>query len=500
MTRIELLRSLEESHLSVGRPTLGRTAVDEEDPTINNVTEDSRRVVPGTVFVAVKGKHADGHDFVAQAIRAGAVAVVGECMDGLEKQGVPYIPVHDARKALGVLAHRRQGDPARTMKVIGITGTNGKTSVACLVQRILQEAGHAAANFGTIGYRLADEILSAPYTTPLAEDLAELFARARQEQQSHVVVEASSQALEQERVAGIAFDVAAFTNLTQDHLDYHGNMETYGNAKLRLFGALSGDHAFAVINDDDPFSKTIREATTATCYSFGAKGDCQAENIALSINESRFTAKTPWGTAGIQLKLLGAHNVMNALCAVAVCGGLGVSMNTIATGLAATDRIPGRFDSVAEGQDFSVVVDYAHTEDGLRNVLQAARELCTGQLIIVFGCGGDRDRTKRPKMGAAAGELADFAILTSDNPRTEDPHRILLDVEVGLQRSGMRSEDQYNVIEQRQDAIFTAIDRACAGDMVLIAGKGHEDYQIIGTKRIHFDDQEVARRALREKQ
>ena len=500
MTRTELLRSLDTSCLDVGGPTSLIDAVDDEDPTIEIVTEDSRRVRPGAVFVAVKGKHVDGHDFVAHAIRAGAVAIVGERKTAPKMQDVPYVPVHDARKALGILAHRLQGDPATAMKVIGITGTNGKTTVACLVHRVLQNAGHATANFGTIGYQLADEILPAPYTTPVAEELAVLFARARQANLKHVVMEASSQALEQERVAGITFDVAAFTNLTHDHLDYHANMEEYGNAKLRLFEALSGNTPFAVINDDDPFSKKIRQATAAPCVSFGAKGDCRAEKRALAVNESRFTAKTPWGTADIHLHLLGEHNVMNALCAIAVCGALGISIDIIATGLAKTERVPGRFDSVDEGQDFAVVIDYAHTEDALRNVLQAARELCSRNLLVVFGCGGDRDRAKRPKMGAAAGELADFAILTSDNPRTEDAHRIMLDVEVGLRRSGMRQEEQYDVIEQREDAIFAAIDRAHAGDLVLIAGKGHEDYQIIGTERIHFDDREVARHALKVKQ
>jgi UDP-N-acetylmuramoyl-L-alanyl-D-glutamate--2,6-diaminopimelate ligase len=479
-------------------PPPGTTGKD--DPAIANVTEDSRRVVPGSAFVAVKGDHADGKDFIADAKKAGAVVIVGEQEPGVISEKVLHVGVEDARAALGVLAHQCEGNPARNMKVIGVTGTNGKTSVACLVQCILQDAGNDTASFGTIGYRFSNEVLPAPYTTPLAEDLAALFARAHRAKQSHVVMEASSQALEQQRVAGITFDVAAFTNLTQDHLDYHGTMDAYGESKLRLFAALAEKNSCAVVNENDPFSETVRKAVNTDVVSFGTKGDCRPEKIALHADGSRFTAKTPWGTTEIQLALLGAHNMMNALCAIAVCGSLGVPLEKIANGVAAMKHVPGRFDPVDEGQDFAVIVDYAHTDDGLRNVLQAARDLCKGKVLVVFGCGGDRDRTKRPKMGLAVGALADFAILTSDNPRTEDPHRILLDAEVGLQRSEMQRNEQYTVIENREEAIFAAIDRAQPNDIVVIAGKGHEDYQIIGTERIHFDDQEVARRALKARQ
>jgi len=382
------------------------------------------------------------------------------------------------------------------MTVVGITGTNGKSSTAFLTQAVLRHAGHACANFGTLGYEIAGHCLPAAHTTPFAEELAHIFKKANDAGLSHVVMEVSSHALEQQRVAGIEFDVAAFTNLTQDHLDYHHDMDNYRQAKLQLFHELTGAGRFTVVNADDPSAQAFIAASKVPCHSFGRAGQCRALRIRTSMGSTQFHLLTPWGEAEVALKLLGRHNTSNALCAAAICGGMGMPVDRIAEGLAALQSVPGRFEPVDAGQDFFVIVDYAHTADGLRNVLQAARELTKGRVITVFGCGGDRDKGKRPKMGAVAAKLSDFAILTSDNPRTEDPHRIILDVEVGLQRAGKRKKDDYLVIERRQDAIRQAISMARPADLVMIAGKGHEDYQILGTNRIHFDDREVARAAL----
>lgn len=484
MTRNELHRLLE------------YPAVTGPEFEVTGVTEDSRRVRPGYVFAAMAGTHSDGHDYVEQAVKAGAVAVLGDRQGISAMAGVPYLYTARPRRAAGVLAHALAGNPSQDMTVIGITGTNGKSSTAFLTQTILEQAGHSAANLGTLGYMIGGEMLPAAHTTPFGEDLAALFARAKAAGHDHVVMEVSSHSLEQERVAGIEFDVAAFTNLTQDHLDYHRDMASYLKAKLRLFEALEGEGKLGVVNLADPQAGAFVEACKVRCVTYGKGGDCRVLKVQMDIRGTAFALKTPWGNADIQMRLVGKHNVANALCATAICGGLGFSVEQIAAGLSALPCVPGRFEAVNAGQEFFVVVDYAHTEDGLRNVLDTARGICRGRLITVFGCGGDRDKGKRPKMGAAAAQMSDFIILTSDNPRSEDPHRILLDIEVGVQKEGKRKGDDYLVIESRDEAIRTAIGMASPGDLVMIAGKGHEDYQIIGADRIHFDDREAARAAL----
>jgi UDP-N-acetylmuramoyl-L-alanyl-D-glutamate--2,6-diaminopimelate ligase len=468
-----------------------------DDIVVDCAAEDSRRVRPGCVFAASRGARVDGHDFVRQAVEAGAVAVIGD-REGLNQlEGVPYIFHPMPRRALGIICHALEGDPSRDMTVIGVTGTNGKSSSVLLIQHILRESGLSAGSLGTLGYDVASAAASAPHTTPFAEDLAELFAQARDAGRTHLAMEVSSHALDQERVAGIHFNAGLFTNLTQDHLDYHADMEAYKKAKLKLFERLEGQNAFGAVNVDDPASADFRAACPAPCWSYGKGGDVRAERVELALDATRFRVVSPWGEADVESCLLGAYNVQNILGAVAVAGAMGVSVDTIARALRAMPCVPGRFERVDEGQDFQVVVDYAHTEDGLRNVLEGARAICPGRLICVFGCGGDRDAAKRPKMGAAAAELADFAIVTSDNPRTESPERILLDVEVGVQRGGRRKGENYEVIIDRRQAIERAIAMAATGDIVVIAGKGHEDYQILGTERIHFDDREVARETLR---
>lgn len=470
------------------------------------VTEDSRRAGKGALFVAISGEKNDGHDFADAAAAAGASAILGNRPNVREMSGIPYV-YHDApRRAAGLIAHALAGDPTRDQCVIGITGTNGKTSTAFLTQKILDTAGRRCANFGTLGYDLGKTQQAAAHTTPFGEDLARLFAEACQEGCNHVVMEASSHALEQDRVAGIHFNIAAFTNLTQDHLDYHKDMDAYLKAKIKLFNKVdetlrqtdSPWPCFGIINAEDPCAPQFEAALPGRCHSYGNAGSVRAEGLELLTDGAVFRLVSPWGTGQAHTRLVGRHNVLNALCAVAITAGLGVPVDTVLAGLEGLASVPGRFEPVIAGQPFQVIVDYAHTDDGLRNALTAARAVCSGRIIVAFGCGGDRDKGKRPKMGAVAAELADYAVLTSDNPRTEDPCRILLDVEVGLQRKGKRKGDAYAVIESRREAIRHALSAARPGDLVLIAGKGHENYQIIGTERRHFDDREEALNALRE--
>lgn len=463
-----------------------------------HVTEDSRRVQSGGIFVAVIGTHGDGHSHARAAADSGATVILGERagMDALD--GIPYVQVRHSRRAGGLCAHALAGNPAAKLTVIGVTGTNGKSSTVALIDAILRNTGHRTAIFGTLGYVVAGETKGQEHTTPFAEDLAPLFAEAVAAGVTHVTMEVSSHALHQHRVAGIPFAAAAFTNLTQDHLDYHGTMEAYRDAKALLFRGLDAETGLAVVNLDDPRGTHYRDVSPCRAVTYGAAGDCRAENVHLTLQHSRFDLVTPWGAHPVALPLLGLHNVANALCAAAVAGGLGIPVADIAQGLESLPCVPGRFEPVATGHAFQVVVDYAHTDDGLLNVLEAARALASGKIITLFGCGGDRDKTKRPKMGNVAGRLSDYCILTSDNPRTEDPYRILLDAEVGLQQAGRQKGKDYEVIEDRATAIAHAIRRAKPGDLVLIAGKGHEDYQIIGKVKIHFDDREVARAILKE--
>ncbi len=462
------------------------------DRSFSHITEDSRKVVAGSLFVALTGENTDGHDYIPQAREQGAVAVLGNRLDQVYVEGLPYLYAENPRWVLGETAHALAGDPTRDMTVIGVTGTNGKSSTVCLVQSILKAWGKKTAGFGTLGYWVDGTKTEAPHTTPFAEDLAGLFGDARDKGVTHAVMEVSSHALEQERVAGIQFDAGIFTNLTQDHLDYHGTMEAYAAEKIKLFEQIN-EAGVTVANADDAFADLFREASHATHLAFGKNGDCRVVKVKHGTHSTHLMLVTPWGPAEITTRLLGAHNVSNILGAVTVCGGLGVPLDAIIEGVESLQAIPGRFEDVDAGQEFRVIVDYAHTEDGLRNVLPAAREICTGSIITVFGCGGDRDRTKRSKMGAAALEGSYYCIVTSDNPRSESPERILMDIEQGIQHHGGKRGENYEIIDDRLDAIHAGLARAKPGDLVLIAGKGHEDYQILSTGRIHFDDREVVR-------
>lgn len=467
---------------------------------VTGVADDSRAVRRGALFVAVKGERVDGHDFVQAALAAGAGAVV--CERPVHTEDVPVVQVADSRAALGVLGSAFHREPSTRLRMVGVTGTNGKTTTTYVCKALLEAVGRKVGLIGTVAYQIGPDLLPAGHTTPGAVELQSLLARMAEAGMDTAVMEVSSHALALDRTAGCEFDVAVFTNLTQDHLDFHPDMEEYFQAKLRLFTGLNGIRKSgkrAIVNVDDPRGPRVISACPAPVWSYAIKhpADLKAERIKLSVDGTAFTATTPAGSVDIQSHLVGEHNVYNLLAAIGVALHEGVSIDDIKRGLGTVANVPGRFERVATGRDFTVVVDYAHTEDALLRLLAAAQALKCGRIITVFGCGGDRDRSKRPKMGRAAVLYSDVVILTSDNPRTEDPQAILREVEAGV-REALRDRPgvHYRVIADRRDAIRAAVQEARAGDMVLIAGKGHEDYQIIGTTKFHFDDREVAREAV----
>jgi UDP-N-acetylmuramoyl-L-alanyl-D-glutamate--2,6-diaminopimelate ligase len=469
---------------------------------VHAITDDSRAVVAGSLFVAVKGERVDGHGFVEQAIKAGAVAVVAQA--SVASGPLPLVLVANSRKALGLLGSRFHGDPSARLKMIGVTGTNGKTTTTYLCKALLEGIGRRVGLIGTVGYQIGQETLPAPHTTPGALDLQALLAKMVETGLTAAVMEVSSHALALDRTSGCEYDVAVFTNLTQDHLDFHHTMDEYFEAKMQLFVGLAGGQKtgkLALVNMDDPRGATIRAACSVPAwgYAIQSQADLRAERVRLSLTGTTFTAATPAGSFTVESRLVGEHNVYNLLGAIGVALHDGATSDQICEATAHIGNVPGRFELVSSGQDFTVVVDYAHTEDALLRLLTAAQTLKTGRIITVFGCGGDRDRGKRPKMGRAAVEYSDVVVLTSDNPRTEDPMTILREVEVGVRDAlERRSHVQYHLVADRREAIGTAIREAHRGDMVLIAGKGHEDYQIIGTKKLHFDDREVAREAIQQ--
>jgi UDP-N-acetylmuramoyl-L-alanyl-D-glutamate--2,6-diaminopimelate ligase len=472
------------------------------DGLITSVTDDSRSVSSGSLFVAVKGERVDGHKYVGQAIKAGAAAIVGQ--DSVERASVPFVQVTDSRKALGLIGSRFYGDPSAQLAMIGVTGTNGKTTTTYLCKALLEHMGRRVGLIGTVAYQVGAETIPASHTTPGAVELQRLLANMNEAQLDSVVMEVSSHALAMDRTAGCEYDVAVFTNLTQDHLDYHRTMEEYFQAKLRLFTGLGQGKKTrqrAIVNMDDPRGVYVRAACRVPVwgYALNVSADLVAENVRLSMNGSTFTAATPAGTFTVESRLVGEHNVYNLLGAIGVALHGGATCDQVREAVARVSNVPGRFERVSAGQDFTVVVDYAHTEDALVRLLTAAATLKTQRIITLFGCGGDRDRGKRPKMGRAAVEFSDVVILTSDNPRTEDPLTILREVEAGVREALQgRPSVQYHMVADRREAIGTAVRLARPGDILLIAGKGHEDYQLVGTKKMHFDDREVAREAIQQ--
>jgi len=482
--------------------TLATARLEGEDLRPGGLCADSRKVKPGDLFFCLPGHTVDGHDFAAEAVARGAAALVVERRLPL---GVPQIVVKDGRLALAVMSDRFYGSPSARVKVIGVTGTNGKTTTTHLIERILQEAGRTCGVIGTIEARYAGRSLPMSTTTPDSLELQRLLAGMAAEGTGYCAMEVSSHALEQGRVKGVKFRTAIFTNLTQDHLDYHGTMERYAAAKELLFSRLGNvypaepdERSYAVLNADDPASAAFARATAVETVTYGIDrpADVRAEDIRITARGTSFRAVTFRGEADIALRLVGKFNVYNALAAIAAALLEEIPLEVVKTGLERVPGVPGRVEAVDAGQPFAVIVDYAHTPDGLENVLRAVKEIAERRLILVFGCGGDRDRGKRPIMGKIGARYADYCILTSDNPRTEQPEAILDDIEAGLREDRVPA-DRYERIADRRAAIEKAVEMASPGDVVLIAGKGHETYQIIGHRRIDFDDRLVAGEAIR---
>jgi UDP-N-acetylmuramoyl-L-alanyl-D-glutamate--2,6-diaminopimelate ligase len=464
---------------------------------VTDVTHDSRQAGPGSLFAAVKGELFDAHKFVPKVLDQGAVGVISE-LEPPRDFSTSWIQVEDIRRAMAVAAAEVHHHPSRELTLVGITGTNGKTTCAYLIASIPEAAGEPVAMTGTVEYRLGKERKKAGRTTPEAPDMQRLLRQAVDMGCRTAVMECSSQAMDFHRCDELDYAVAVFTNLTRDHLDYHKTMENYWYAKLRLFdGRLGSRPKTSVINVDDPYGVELaeslkRDGLKVVTYAVRSKADVSAHDPEFSLAGMRFNLRTPEAELDFQSPLVGPPHIYNTLAAVASGLALGYSMEVITKALEKCTGAPGRFERVAHEGDFAVVVDYAHSDDALLNVLRTAREVTKGRIITLFGCGGDRDASKRAPMGEAAGSLSDVVILTSDNPRTEDPNKILADAEEGIKRTGK----PYEKIADRREAIHHAIAQARTDDLVLIAGKGHEDYQIIGREVFHFDDKEVAREAL----
>lgn len=465
---------------------------------IRSVAYDSRKVAPGSLFFALHGEKADGFQFAKSAIERGAAAIASSHprpADILQHTAWVELPPGKDRRALSIAAANFYGRPADTLKLVGVTGTNGKTTTTFLVDSILHSAGCATGLIGTTGYRTPKGSREALNTTPESLDLQQMFAEVRDAGGTHVVLEASSHALAMDRLWGCHFAVAVFTNLTRDHLDYHKDFEDYFHAKRRLFeGTGGGAPDAAVINADDAYCDRLEHLARRTItYGLDTGADLVARGVSLGFGGTEFTVETAAGKLHVRSPLVGRINVYNSLAAIGAGLGLGISLQTIQEGIAALEGVPGRFQRIDEGQPFLVIVDYAHTDDALRNLISTARELSpSGRIITVFGAGGERDRTKRPLMGEAAGSLSDVVVLTSDNPRGEDPLLIINDVAVGLQRVNAK----YRAEPDRERALEIALDDAHPGDIVLLAGKGHETYQVLRDGKIDFDDRERARAIL----
>lgn len=460
---------------------------------ILGITMDSRQVQTGDLYACVPGMNVDGHDFAAQALEKGAVALLVERLLPLD---VPQLQVTRVRDVMGQVAANLYDNPCSRLEMIGVTGTNGKTTITHLIEQIAMKQGKRVGLVGTLGARIAGREIPGSRTTPEAIDLQKLFAEMVEEKVDLAVMEVSSHALDLGRVKGCEFDAGIFTNLTQDHLDYHKTMGEYLQAKTRLFKELKGSKQpkIGIINGDDPTAKVFLEVSAAPTLTYGIQSenlDYRAENVQLSAEGIQMTVRFHGKSQDVHYATPGMFSVYNALAAFAWAVESGREPQRVAEALGQIHGVPGRFESVRRGQPFQVIVDYAHTPDGLDNVLKTAREFTKGRLITVFGCGGDRDKGKRPKMGEISAVHSDFVVVTSDNPRTEEPEQIIREILVGV--SGV----EYTAMVNRREAIESACRIAKPGDTVLIAGKGHEDYQIIGKEVFPFDDREVAKEALR---
>lgn len=479
----------------------GATIIGDKETIITGIEHDSRKAEAGTLFVCIKGVHVDGHKFISQAVNAGAKAILTTREKVEVPAGVAILRVPDLNKALDTIVPYFHDYPARSMRIIGITGTNGKTTTSYITRAILRAAGYRVGLIGTIQIMIEDEVYPIHNTTPDVVELQHTLAIMRDKGMDYVVMEVSSHALDQDRVAGIEFDTAVFTNLTQDHLDYHKTLENYMLAKAKLFDKVSAagvkNGKTAVVNIDDAAGKVMLEH--AKCrhitYAIDKNADLRATAINVLASGANFTLNNEsFGKMPLKLHITGIFNVYNVMSAVGAALAENIDSVVIAKVLQEFTSVPGRFELVKAGQDFSIIVDYAHTPDGVENVLKTARKIAKKKIIAVFGCGGDRDRTKRPIMGRLAAELADVVIATSDNPRSEDPEFILNEVESGVKEK--IGNKQHEKIVDRRQAIFRAVALAQTDDIVVILGKGHENYQILKDKTIHFDDKEVAREAV----
>jgi len=506
MTLRELLEKLPDSEIH------GDTAV-----SIGSLTCDSRAVRPGALFFALRGAQADGHRYIEQAVAAGAAAVILEDA-AFAPAGPPWVRVADGRAAMGRISALFNGDPTATRPLIGITGTNGKTTTTYLIEAILAAAGLPAAVLGTISYRFGRTAIQASHTTPESTELQLAFRQLADAGAQAFVMEVSSHALEQKRVDGCHFDIGIFSNLTRDHLDYHVTMESYLEAKSRLFTELlrpsqEKPRRRAAVNMDDPYGAEIARRCACPVVSFGIQGQCDVRPTAVmsSVSGIRATMVTPKGEFEFTSRLLGRFNLSNILAAAAAGVALDLPLPAIKFGIENHTTVPGRMERVENRQGVTCLVDYAHTGDALENVLATLKEIATGRIITLFGCGGDRDNGKRPIMGRIAATMSDLAIVTSDNPRTEEPTVILEQIKSGITPLSLREyrPDEltggfegkgFVLLENRREAIRLAISLARPGDIVLLAGKGHEDYQIIGTVKHHFDDREEALAAFAEKE
>lgn len=481
------------------------------DPEIGSIHCRSQNVRPGGLFIAIPGFHADGHDFIDDALSKGAVAImVQKPID----RNTAVVEVADTRAAMGPVAARFFGNPSQKLTVVGITGTNGKTTTSLIIENILKEAGFSTGAIGTIDYHFGGKHFANPVTTPESLDLQRILGAMRDAGVTHVAMEASSHAIDLHRLDACWMDVAVFTNLTQDHLDYHGDMARYWACKQRLFtrhlveGPKRGK-AVAVINRNNAHGRELAGVVNLRTLTVGFSddNDFRADGVECRLDGISGELSTPGGRFPFQSPLVGRHNVENILCAAAAAWALGVPSGAIRSGIAGLGSVPGRLESIPNNRDRFVFVDYAHTPDALENVLAAVRALTKERIICVFGCGGDRDRRKRPIMGEIAGRLADLAVVTSDNPRTEDPMEIIREILPGVGQTAMQEYDSRNLAEwttgrgflvepDRRRAIGLAVEASRSGDVVLVAGKGHETYQIIGRETLPFDDRVEVKEAL----
>ena len=463
----------------------------EKDTEWKDLQYDSRKVIEGSVFFCLRGETSDGHRFAAAAEKQGACAFV--CEEALDTE-LPQLIVEDSHRALADLAEASFGFPHRELKILAVTGTNGKTTTTHLVKHILDAVGKKTALMGTNHIIIGDEVYPATHTTPDSLSISAYLRKMADAHCEYLVMESSSHALKQGRAAAIKVKVGAFTNLTQDHLDYHKTFDDYLKAKEILFTGLSGEGSRGIVNYDSPYRDDFLSVTKVPCWTYGLQegADLRAENIAVTADGTSFYLSFEGKRYPVKMNLIGDFNVYNALTAIGMTAAEGIPMEQITAALGTAQQVKGRFEKVKAAFGPTVIIDYAHTPDGLENIMETALKLRTHRVILVFGCGGDRDKTKRPIMGRIGGSMADYAVVTSDNPRTEDPMSIIRMVEEGVKESG----GEYEICCDRRDAIRTAILMAEDDDIVVVAGKGHEDYQIIGTEKIHFDDFEEVKAAL----